>query len=281
MVQRAFYPEASGAEARGKINGEADEAGAVTAVVAAPAALAAPRAAEPCHLYLLHPPGGVAGGDEIELEAQVGAEAHALLTTPAAGKFYRRGTAGGATVRQDFTVDGVLEWLPQENLFHPDASVRLSTVVRLSPGARFVGWEISCLGMPARALTLQSGSLRQGMQLWCGARPLLIENLALDQDCVAPAWGLAGSAVLGTCLAYPATAPDLERARAALDSWAETSTASCAPTRVACTLVDQVLVCRAIGARADRVRLAFTALWRALRPGLLGRDAVPPRIWAT
>jgi urease accessory protein len=135
--------------------------------------------------------------------------------------------------------------------------------------------------MPARALTLQSGSLRQGMELWCGVRPLLIENLALDQDCVAPAWGLAGSAVLGTCLAYPATPRDLECARTAVESATDEFDASCAPTRVACTLVDQVLVCRAIGARADRVRLAFTAMWQALRPGLLGREAVPPRIWAT
>jgi len=33
--------------------------------------------------------------------------------------------------------------------------------------------------------------------------------------------------------------------------------------------------------RADRVKHAFVDLWRALRPALVGRRAVTPRIWAT
>jgi urease accessory protein len=239
MVQRAFHPEGA-----------------------------------PCHIVILHPPGGVAGGDDLEVRAHVGPGAHALITTPAAGKFYRRGAAGGARLAQHLCVDGgILEWLPQENLFHPGAVARLSNVVRLSAGARFLGWEISCLGMPARGLSLESGALFQGFELWLGERPLLLERLALDQICAAAGWGLGGSAVLGTFLAHPAMPPDLERARAAA--------ASCAGITVACTLVDGVLACRALGARADLVRLAFTGLWRALRPALLGREAVAPRIWST
>ena len=42
-----------------------------------------------CHVYLLHPPGGVVGGDRLTIEIEVASDAHAVITTPAAGKFYR------------------------------------------------------------------------------------------------------------------------------------------------------------------------------------------------
>ena len=75
---------------------------------------------ETCHTYLLHPPGGVVGGDELQLQVTCHEQAHALLTTPGAAKFYR---SAGATaqVSQHFTVaaDGLLEWLPQENIYFP------------------------------------------------------------------------------------------------------------------------------------------------------------------
>src|SRR5450755_1681508 len=61
LIQRVFHPE--------------------------PASAAGALAAEPCHAYVLHPPGGVVSGDELQLEVDVQPQAHALLTTPAAGKF--------------------------------------------------------------------------------------------------------------------------------------------------------------------------------------------------
>ena len=253
-VQRAFYPESRAADA---------PVGAAAA------------AGEPCHVYLLHPPGGVAGGDVLDIEAHVGPDAHALLTTPAAGKFYRSEAAGGARLAQSLRVEaGVLEWLPQENIFYPGATARLSCVVRLSSGARFIGWEISCLGLPAHGLTLQSGALRQNVELWRDGRPLLLEHLMLDEACQAAAWGLAGHAAMGTCMAYPAGARERAAARAA-------AATACARLTVACTLVDEVLICRAVGGRADQLRLAFIDVWRAVRPSLLGREAALPRIWTT
>jgi len=253
LVQRAFYPERGPASAGGALE----------------------TASEPCHLYLIHPPGGVASGDELELQALIGAGAHALLTTPAAGKFYRRAAAGTARLRQCLRVEaGVLEWLPQENIFYPDAAVEVSCIVRLSAGARFFGWEIGCLGLPTRGQTFQTGELRQCVELWLDDRPLLLEHVTIGADTLSARWGLAGRAALGSAWAYPAGLADLEVARAAVAPY-------CADMSVACTLVDDVLICRACAARADRLRQALTAAWRALRPGLIGREAVAPRIWAT
>ena len=50
-----------------------------------------------CHNVLVHPPGGLVGGDTLEVHAQVAAGAHALITTPGAMRFYR---SEGATALQ-------------------------------------------------------------------------------------------------------------------------------------------------------------------------------------
>jgi urease accessory protein UreH len=50
---------------------------------------------------------------------------------------------------------------------------------------------------------------------------------------------------------------------------------------VASTLVDGTLVCRCIAGQALEVRHALTLVWQQLRPLLLARPAVLPRIWST
>jgi urease accessory protein len=251
LIQRVFHPESPSA------------AGAL--------------AAEPCHAYVLHPPGGVVSGDELQLEVDVQAQAHALLTTPAAGKFYRRGSdARMARLTQTLRADGgVLEWLPQENIFYPDTAVQLRTLVRLDAGARFIGWELGCLGLPASQASLGQGSVRQSFELWHGASPLLLERLNIERACLASRWGLAGHAALGTWLAFPAGPRQLAHAHELV------SALNCADLTLACTLVDGALACRGYASRADRLKQAFIDLWCALRPELLGRPAIEPRIWAT
>jgi len=242
LVQRAFYPEPPPA----------------------------------CHVYIIHPPGGVVSGDELELDVDVKAHAHAVLTSPAAGKFYRRSQGSVARLSQMLRVDsGVLEWLPQENIFYPEAAAELRTIVQLSPTARFIGWEISCLGLPASRQSLGDGTVRQSFELWCGETPLLIERQRLERACLDARWGLAGHTSLGTWIAYPADSSHLQKARSAV------SMMDCADLTLACTLVDGMLICRAYAARSDRLKRRFTELWTELRPSLLGRPAAPPRIWTT
>src|SRR3569623_3774405 len=102
-----------------------------------------PEGAGVCHIYVLHPPGGVVGGDELEIDVAVRAGAHALITAPAAGKFYRR---AGAPARQPqllrVAAAAALEWLPRENIVFDGARAELCTRVELAEGARFIGWEI-------------------------------------------------------------------------------------------------------------------------------------------
>jgi len=226
---------------------------------------------EVCHVYVVHPPGGVVAGDELALGAQVRPGAHALLTTPAAGKFYR---SEGATARltQDFTVEaGILEWLPQESIFYPGASALVRATIRLRAAARFFGWEVSCLGLPASAAPFHTGELRQHLDVWFETQLLLTERQHIDREVIAARWGLAGNAAIGTLLAFPATQHELAAAR----------TAAGTDTVLGCTLVDGVLVCRALAQRGDRLRQAFVEIWSKVRPLLLGRESMSPRVWAT
>lgn len=222
-----------------------------------------------CHAYIVHPPGGVVGGDELRLEVDTRDAAHALLTTPAAAKFYR---SDGRTAHQNQILradDTTLEWLPQESIFYPQARVRSSTRIELGSRARFIGWEIACLGLPARKQPFDEGELRLHLELWADGSPLLIDRLRISGG--GTRWGLGGHEAIGTLLAYPATRAMAEAVRSLQQPGVE----------LGVTLVDKVLICRALAAQAEPVKRAFIASWQTLRPLLLDRPAVLPRIWAT
>jgi urease accessory protein len=243
-----------------------------------------------CHVYLVHPPGGVVGGDTLELHARVGDGAHALITTPAATKFYR---SEGRVARQtqDIALDAAtFEWLPQETILFPDAYANIATRVRLTERSKFIGWEIVCYGRPASNLKYASGRAHQDFELWVQGVPLVLDHLRLDgaSDSMQARFGLAGHTVLGTMFAYPANQALLELARTvSIASSGSSSSDTASPAlrpgdaMLACTKVDGVLVCRAIGSQADAVRRALTSIWSLIRPHIAGRAATPPRIWST
>jgi len=231
-----------------------------------------------CHVYVVHPPGGIVGGDRLAIQLRASAGAHALVTTPAAGKFYRS-QGREATQRVDIDIaDATLEWLPQETIFYRDARARVRTRVRLGAGAKFVGWEIGCLGLAARGETLGAGVVTQSFEVWRDGAPLLLDRLHLDSasSMLNARWGLAAQPVIGTLVAGPIDAAMMAalRERAAAFEAAD-------GVLLSLTMVDGLLVGRALAAHADAVRRRFLALWQELRPQLTGCPAVIPRIWAT
>ncbi len=224
-----------------------------------------------CHAYLVHPPGGVVGGDELQLQVDVGPAAHALLTTPAATKFYR---SLGPVARQNQRLcveDGTLEWLPQETIVYSGAQVRSATRLHLTRAARVIAWEVTCLGLPARQEDFTAGSLALDFELWVDASPLLIDRLRLRAEDAArnAPWGLAGYRALGILVAYPADAGAVAAVRA-IDA-----------AGLSVTRVDGALVCRCLAHQAQDVRRVFADAWRVLRPRLLDRAVLAPRIWST
>ena len=249
---------------------------------------------DPCHVYLVHPPGGVVGGDELRVDVQVDEGAHALITTPAATKFYRCDARVSSQVQELRTPGATLEWLPQENIFYRGADVRTATRVFTDEQSRFIGWEIACLGLPARGEAFDAGALALDLELWrAGGRsvpvsqetrnvpisaPIFIDRLRLAGESRARGarWGLAGQEAIGTLLATPAKRESVQAIRGLLADRGQAD-----HPLAAVSLVDGVLVLRALAPQADDVRKLFIAAWRILRPAVVGRDAVPPRIWAT
>jgi urease accessory protein len=228
-----------------------------------------------CHLYLLHPPGGVVGGDRIEIELNVAAGARTLVTTPGAAKFYR--SAGPVAVQHQrlrVAGSGLLEWFPQENILFPGAKLSARTEIDLEADAGFIGWEIHSLGRPVIGERFETGAADLGLVLRRSGRPLLTERLRvlgdLDLD---GASGLRGFPVSGTFAATGADSRALDAAREVL--------AQESGLTAGVTLVGDLLVARCLGTAVEPVHRIFVAQWSVLRPLSAGRAACPPRIWAT
>lgn len=240
MVQRPFYPE-----------------GAV------------------CHAYVLHPPGGIVGGDSLRIDTNVANDASALVTTPGANKFY--GSDGRlAELHQHILLDNsAIEWMPQESIFFDRCNVAQQLRIDLTSASRFIGWDISCFGRPAGNYVFCSGGVFSQLALYLDNRPLLIERLrvngAIDLSRLS---GLKGCTTSATMLAIaPNLAGDelIDRIREILNGSAE----------FAVTQIETLFVIRYLGHSTEAARNGFIKVWQLLRPIVMHRNAVMPRIWAT
>ena len=243
MVQRPFYPE--------------DE--------------------DVCHLYILHPHGGVAAGDRLDISIALNSGAHGVLTTPAANKFYRSSGAD-ADLCQRMTVasDASLEWFPQEGILFDGARVRSRTIVDLEEGARFIGWEILCLGRPAVKEFFTRGKCLQSFEIRLSGQLIWRERICLeggDPLLMAP-WGMAGHSVTGTLACVTEVHGLVQDIR-------ESTNEMVGDDFFGVTYLRNVLVCRYLGDSAERARSFFLKAWEILRPKVLGRRVCIPRIWHT
>lgn len=228
-----------------------------------------------CHVYLIHPPGGVAGGDHLQLDVLVDANAHAVITTPAATKFYRAAPNRIARVQQSLRVrDACLEWLPQEAIVFNRADVATLTRFDIDANSKLLAWELTCYGRLASNEPFDGGRIRQGLELWRDGKPVLLDHLRINggSDMQRAPWGLHGMSALGTLLAYPAQAADVEAVRECVEVNGNL---------LSCTLIDGVLLCRCLCADSAALKLQLLKVWQCLRPRVLQRSALAPRIWAT
>jgi urease accessory protein len=234
-----------------------------------------------CHSYLLHPPGGVVGGDQLNITITCDNDAAALITTPGATKFYRSGGDRRAHQKLHMTVKAgaTLEWLPQQNIFFAGAQVDLETDIHVEAGGKFMGWEMHCFGRPAIDEKFSHGSVHSCTKMWLDNALHLVERLITEADTgINSPTGLRGSAMQGSLLAAPV---DESLAQALRDIAADWQQSNECQVLVGITVVDTVLVVRALGEQSEAMLQLFAALWAHLRQQWLGKPACPPRIWAT
>ena len=235
-----------------------------------------PEGPEVCQAIIVHPPAGIVGGDRLAIAIDVGARAHAQITTPGAAKWYRSAGVDAVASTKLAVGDGsVLEWLPQESLLFDGARAAITLRIDLAADARFVGWDIVGLGRIASGERFASGRLHQTVELchegalvWCERAVLEGASAALQSGAV-----LAGAPAFGTMIVAGAVVDD-------------TLLATCRSIARACdgasiTRLPHVFVARYRGDSASAARAFFALQWNALRPTLVGRAAVSPRIWST
>lgn len=230
---------------------------------------------ETCHVYLIHPPGGIVGGDSLQLDVNTAAHTHALITTPAATKFYRSAQAR-ANLMQNIKLakDSALEWLPQESIFD-DCNAHMQTRVDLAENSKFTGWEIVCLGRPASKDYFLHGQIRQAMEIWREGAPLLIErtNIQGDSDLLQARWGMQSFTVTATMVSLLG---DVDKEIYAALRAVEPRDGICGISQF-----EYGMVARYLGNNAIAAREYFTKLWAIIRPLQLNRPACLPRIWST
>ncbi|WP_447215239.1 urease accessory protein UreD [Citrobacter pasteurii] len=223
-----------------------------------------------CHLYLLHPPAGIVGGDELHIAVTLDENSHALITQPGAGKFYRsRGPQ--ALLRQHFTLasHATLEWLPQDAILFPGANAVIQSVFHIASASRLLAWDLLCLGRPVMQETFSHGVLQNRLEVWRDGQPLLIERLQLQEGNLS---GVAHHPWVGTLLCYPSSEHMLEGTRERLTPLGDYAGA---------TLNDSLLTIRFLANDNLVVQCVMRDIWQFLRPLLTQKSPVLPRIWQT
>jgi urease accessory protein len=230
-----------------------------------------------CHSIIVHPPGGIVAGDRLSINAAIEANAHALITTPGATKWYR---SEGALAEQHVTLrlapGARLEWLPQEAMVYNSARARQSVAIDLAEDARYLGWDILMFGRIASNERFAIGRYEQALSVTKMGVPLWLERGHVDagSNMMISPIGLAGYRVVATLIAA-GTAPS-----AAL-------VAACRAigvgggARSAITCLPQLLIARYLGDRVADAKNFLQCVWRELRPHYFGRTAQTPRIWST
>ena len=235
-----------------------------------------PEGDDVCQCIVVHPPGGIAGGDHLHLAIDAQTAAHAQLTTPGAAKWYRA-DGRASSQRLEFSVGegAVLEWLPQPTILFDGIDGQSEVRVRLAQDSIYIAFDVVCLGRTASSERFDKGKWRQSIDVARGDALVWSERALLrgGDALLGSRPGLNGAPVFGTFMAMAANIPtDLVAAcRAA------------APVRGdgGVTRLPHAIVGRYRGDSTEAAHAYFTALWTVVRPVLTGRAAVLPRIWST
>lgn len=240
-----------------------------------------------CHHVLVHPPGGIVGGDVLALNANLAPDTHALITTPGATRFYKSAGDMAEQLVHATVADGArLEWLPLESLAYPGCKAINRMRFDLAPQAQMMGWDIVALGLPAAdqafdAPTAAHGLFTQEIDLpgvWLEKGTVTAQDkLLLDSPL-----GWAGKRVMATMWFASGQAINRAMANQLLDTARQTQSNSPLATTAGSTQVhDRVIVVRALADRVEPAMSLLTQIWAQWRTLAWGVSPCAPRVWRT
>ena len=235
-----------------------------------------------CHNVLVHPPGGLVGGDALNINITASGQSHGLITTPGATRFYK---SDGELALQRTHIrlhdQSRVEWLPMESICYNRCLAQNELRVELGPDAEFIGWDITAFGLPHAKLPFEQGRFRQHIEMpgvWL-ERGLLD---AADTRLMKGPVGLSGNCcmasiffITGTKLSRARRQQALDAARAVIEGHSLHATAGATSPN------DRVIVARALAPVVEPAMQLLRGVWAAWRAQLWNLTAFNPRVWAT
>lgn len=239
-----------------------------------------PEGREVCHAVIIHPPGGVVGGDQLEISTHLGASAHAQITTPGAAKWYKSNDhLSHQKIKISLEKNASLEWVPQETIFYNNANVQIDAEITLEDDAKYIGCEILCFGRTAFGESFNQGLIKQRTRIKRNNQLIWFEQIRLqgESSSMTGPLALAGKTVCATLILTGKTLsqPLIDLAREDAQKIAHKT------GQIGVSQLKSIVVARYLGDSSEIARLVMLHLWGLFRPELLERKAIVPRMWST
>ena len=228
-----------------------------------------------CHVYLLHPPGGIVGGDSLKVNTNSEEFSKALITMPGATKIYRTLQNKFSEVNQNIIIqkNSVLEWLPMETIIFPGACSNISTKFSLRENAKIAAWEIQCLGRPAIQEKFNMGEINLNFEVWRDEKPIIIDKFQVNESNLDNIAGLRGYPVLGT---FVLSIDDEQMVNTIRELIPDNDLYVAGVTQM-----DYLIVIRCLSFKTHLIHEIFKNIWVKTRHLIAGKQASSPRIWST
>ncbi|MDP3825262.1 MAG: urease accessory protein UreD [Polaromonas sp.] len=234
-----------------------------------------------CHNVLVHPPGGLVGGDTLDIAVTAAAGSHGLITTPGATRFYRSaGETALQRTRLRLEAGARAEWLPMEALCYSGCLAENHLRLDLAPGAELMGWDITALGLPSANQPFEQGSFCQHIELpgvWLERARIRADDLLLMNSPL----GLAGQRCIATLFFTAGSKLERQRRQLALDLARQVLEAHPLSAAAGATSPDaQVVVVRVLAPLVEPAMVLLKQVWKVWRQHFWEKDAPSPRIWS-
>ena len=240
-----------------------------------------PEGDQICHNVLVHPPGGLVGGDTLDIQVNVAEGAHALVSTPSATRFYKSG--GQAALQQvtaTLALGARLEWLPLEAIAYNDCEATNRAIFNLAPTAELMAWDVTALGLPSSDMAFTKGHFQQHLEIpgvWLERGNLRGD----DTRWLNSPLGLAGQKCLASLVF--ASGNNIEPHRAAQALEAARKVLEAHPLRLQAGITcahPQVIVLRVMSPLVEPSMDLLKQVWAVWRLTLWALPSTPPRIWS-
>ncbi|MFZ2122574.1 MAG: urease accessory protein UreD [Rhodoferax sp.] len=235
-----------------------------------------------CHNVLVHPPGGLVGGDTLDISVTARGGAHGLVTTPGATRFYRSlGEPAVQRTRITLQDKARLEWLPLEAIAYNACQAENHLSVSLGPEAEFIGWDLTAFGLPGADLPFNEGHFLQHIEVpgvWL-ERGLL---QAHDRRLMDGPLGLAGQRCMASLFFVSGSKMTRERREAGLELARQViANHSLQHTAGVTCPNEQMMVLRVLAPLVEPAADLLRQVWRVWRQHFWQLPASVPRIWST